>query len=83
MIPGYEPVFMRVTLFGRLGKNNPNRSKYSTIGRTSWRNPAQRIALADAAEIAAYINPMKKYPATSDWPIASYNITHKPFNVHK
>ena len=43
-IPGYEPVFMRVDLFGRLGKNNPNRSRVAQRGiantiRTQYSNP--------------------------------------------
>lgn len=79
MIPGYEPVFMRIALFGRLGKNNPNRHKYAKRPG-SWRNPAQRIALADAAEIAVYINPMKKY--TGSWG-TNYNLTSQPFNIHR
>lgn len=76
-IPGYEPIFMRVVLYGRLGKNNPNRSKYAKPSG-SWR-PIQRVSLDDAAEIAVYINPMKKYSNT--WG-TNYNLTSKPFNSH-
>lgn len=76
--PNYKAVYKRVVLFGRLGKNNPNRSKYAKRPG-SWRNPAQRIALADAAEIAIYINPMKKYVGSYG---TNYNLTSQPFNVH-
>lgn len=80
--PSYDPVFKRVVLFGRLGKNNPNRSKYSKVGRSSWSNPAQRISLQDAAEIAVYINPMRKmkslYPDLPD----SYHLCSNIVNVN-
>jgi hypothetical protein len=54
--PGYEGAFKRVDLYGRLGKNNPNRHKYSVhSGRSIFRTHT-RIALEDASHIAVYVN---------------------------
>lgn len=54
--PGYEGRFKRVDLFGRLGKNNPNRHKYSIRNRRSIFRSHTRIRLEDAAQIAVYVN---------------------------
>ena len=54
--PNYKAVFKRVDLYGRLGRNNPNRSKYSVTGRRSRWHRAVRIALEDANYIAVYCN---------------------------
>ena len=54
--PGYVGAFKRVDLYGRLGKNNPNRHKYSLhSGRSIFRTHT-RIALEDASHIAVYVN---------------------------
>lgn len=54
--PNYKGVFKRVDLFGRLGRNNPNRHKYSVTSRRSRFYRAVRIALEDASYIAVYCN---------------------------
>jgi hypothetical protein len=54
--PGYEGAFKRVDLYGRLGKNNPNRHKYSSRNRRSIFRTHTRIALKDASHIAVYVN---------------------------
>ena len=54
--PNYKAVFKRVDIFGRLGRNNPNRHKYSINGRRSRFYRAVRIALNDASYIAVYCN---------------------------
>jgi hypothetical protein len=52
----YVGKFKRVDLYGRLGKNNPNRHKYSIFsGRSIFRSHT-RIRLEDASHIAVYIN---------------------------
>jgi hypothetical protein len=56
LTPGYVAKLKRVDLFGRLGKNNPNRHKYSIRGgRYSFKSQA-RIDLKDSAYIAIYVN---------------------------
>jgi len=54
--PAYEAVFKRVDLFGRLGRNNPNRGKYSRAGLRSPFGRAIRIPLEDSQYIAVYYN---------------------------
>jgi hypothetical protein len=54
--PSYKAVFKRVDLFGRLGRNNPNRHKYSVTGRRSIFYRPIRIAMQDASYIAVYCN---------------------------
>jgi len=54
--PGYEGKFKRVDIFGRLGKNNPNRHKYSSRGRGWCMRSHARISLEDASHIAVYVN---------------------------
>lgn len=58
--PAYEPIFVRVVTFGRLGKNNPHSWIYKSRN-AGFRNGYQRISLSHASEIAVYINPMKKH----------------------
>ena len=54
--PTYKAVFRRIDLFGRLGRGNPMRHKYSVNGkRTIFYKPI-RISLKDAAYIAVYCN---------------------------
>jgi len=55
----YNPVFVRVVTFGRLGKNNPNSWIYKQRN-SGFRNGYQRIDTQHAAELAVYINPMNK-----------------------
>lgn len=55
----YEPVFVRVVIFGRLGKNNPNSWIYKQRN-SGYRNGYQRIENKHAAELAVYINPVVK-----------------------
>jgi hypothetical protein len=54
--PDYVGKFKRVDLYGRLGKNNPNRHKYSISSRRSIFRSHTRIRLEDASHIAVYIN---------------------------
>ena len=57
--PSYNPVFVRVVTFGRLGKNNPNSWIYRQRN-SGFRNGYQRIETQHANELAVYINPMSK-----------------------
>lgn len=57
--PSHTPVYVKIELFGRLGKNNPKSWIYKQRNK-GFRNGYQRIALADASEIAIYVNPMLK-----------------------
>jgi hypothetical protein len=52
----YVGKFKRVDLYGRLGKNNPNRHKYSISNRRSIFRSHTRIRLEDASHIAVYVN---------------------------
>jgi hypothetical protein len=54
--PSYEAVFKRVDLFGRLGRNNPNRYKYSVVARRRGYRRSLRISMQDAQYIAVYYN---------------------------
>ena len=54
--PTYRGTFKRIDLFGRLGRNNPQRHKYSVTGRRTRFYRAVRIALKDASYIAVYCN---------------------------
>ena len=54
--PDYKATFKRIDLFGRLGRNNPNRHKYSVNGKRTIFYKAIRISLKDAAYIAIYCN---------------------------
>jgi hypothetical protein len=54
--PDYVGKFKRVDLYGRLGKNNPNRHKYSLRNRCSIFRTHTRISLKDASHIAVYVN---------------------------
>jgi hypothetical protein len=55
--PDYSGKFKRVDLYGRLGKNNPNRHKYSKGGEKANRfGGATRISLDDAAHVSIYVN---------------------------
>jgi hypothetical protein len=56
--PSYNPVFVRVVTFGRLGKNSPHADIYRQRNKGSFHNAYQRIATQHAAELAVYINPM-------------------------
>lgn len=47
--PSYVPQIKRVVAFGRLGKNNPNSTKY--------KENYQYIAKSDAATLDLYIHP--------------------------
>ena len=59
--PSYNPVFVRIVTFGRLGKNNPNAWIYRDRNRNlGFRNAYQRIETQHASELAVYINPMSK-----------------------
>ena len=54
--PTYKAVFRRIDLFGRLGRGNPMRHKYSVTGRRTRFYRAIRIALEDASYFAVYCN---------------------------
>ena len=58
---GYEYRF-RVSLRGRLGKNNPNAEKYRHAGNYHGfgGHPYQMIKLADASHVDAYIHKERK-----------------------
>ena len=63
--PGYKADCSRVLVFGRLGKNNPNASKYKSArphgyGFGSSGN-YQYIAKADAATLDLYSHPVYNY----------------------
>ncbi len=60
--PSYNPIFVRVVTFGRLGKNSPHSCVYRQRNK-GFRNGYQRIDIQHAAELAVYINPMSK----SNW----------------
>jgi len=48
---------LRVSLKGRLGKNNPAAIKYRKATRTyPWSNPYQTVSIADAQRIDVYIH---------------------------
>jgi hypothetical protein len=49
----HRPLRMKVAVFGRLGKDNPNRDEYRLSGRY---NAYQRIAIRHAATLDVYVN---------------------------
>lgn len=57
-----NPKRFRVSLKGRLGRNNPNAAKYQHAQRLinrnfyPWTNPYQTIKLADAQRIDVYVH---------------------------
>lgn len=51
--PNYKAVFKQIRVFGRLGRNNPNRHKYTLANRNTY---AVHVKLQDAAKIAVYCN---------------------------
>jgi hypothetical protein len=60
--PTYIATFKRVDLYGRLGKNNPNSSKYKKGGpRSSIFGATPRVLLTDAVKIAVYVNYTQRF----------------------
>jgi hypothetical protein len=60
--PTYIATFKRVDLYGRLGKNNPNSSKYKKGGpRSSFFGATPRVLLTDAVKIAVYVNYTQRF----------------------
>lgn len=51
--PKYVATFKQIRVFGRLGRNNPNRHKYALANRTTY---AVHVKLQDAEKIAVYCN---------------------------
>lgn len=52
-----NPCRLRVTLKGRLGKNNPAAAKYRYATRPyPWSNPYRTISIADAQRIDVYVH---------------------------
>ena len=55
--PNFVPITRRVSLYGRLGKNNPN----SDVYRYKFGNGYQRIDIKHAATIDIYVTQFKKH----------------------
>jgi hypothetical protein len=56
----YRPIVKRISVYGRLGKNNPNAHKYRTANRYSFNNAYARIRIEDAATLDIYVTACRK-----------------------